>query len=90
MFMRAVAEMLGFRSPKALQCARAGYDHHKAWQMFSISFEALLCGLSEEFVLTNPDVVNYDQFIEWANHQQSNQFSLVYTICCTYTHWTLN
>lgn len=36
LYLEPVAELLGFRSPKAKWCVKNCTDHHKAWQILEV------------------------------------------------------
>ena len=65
---QSVANLMGFRSPKAEKCAKACTDHHKGWQMFIIAFTALQQELTFSYIRycqnegSNPTPAGFHQF----------------------------
>ena len=82
-----IAQMLGFRTEKALAVVKSGIDHHRTGQILCACLYALSTGLLVPFVrdcLKAEIIPNSDGYINWVVETCGYQYMLYYHFVFTY------
>ena len=85
--LRRIAQMLGFRTEKALAVVKSGIDHHRTRQILRACLYALSKELLVPFVrdcLKVEIIPNNDNYLNWVVETCGYQYMLYYHFAFTY------
>ncbi|CAL8087289.1 unnamed protein product [Orchesella dallaii] len=86
-FIRPIAQKLGFVSPKSLEYCKSAHDHHKSWQILQIIYVALSDEIMNLYNKDNPNTdFSVSSFSEWKQKQTNPNLSLAFDFVFNVLH----